>query len=86
MLIEILGVIAGTLTTGSCLPQTYKVIKTRKTRDLSLIAYTFLTIGCALWVIYGSLIGSIALITTNIFSFLFLGTIWLLILKDRIKK
>lgn len=85
MFTEILGFIAGTLTTGSCLPQVYKVIKTGKTRDLSLIAYTILVVGCGLWVIYGSLIGSVALITTNVFSFLFLGTIWILILKNRIK-
>ena len=45
MSITLLGVIAGLLTSCSFIPQAYKVIKTKRTHDISLPMYSLCTIG-----------------------------------------
>lgn len=52
---EVVGVIAGTLTLLTYVPQAYRTIKTRKTRDLSLVTLLLLCASALLWVIYGIL-------------------------------
>lgn len=63
--IEILGGVAACLTTAAFLPQVIKTIKTRQTRDISLVMFSMLTTGIVLWLIYGSLIGNWPLIASN---------------------
>lgn len=50
---EFIGYVAGLFTLVGYLPQTFKTIKTRQTKDLSL--WTFLIIGSSavLWTVYG---------------------------------
>lgn len=69
-----LGMIAGTLTTVSFIPQVIKVWKTKKTRDISLAMFAILLTGSILWLIYGFMMKDIPLILTNIIIFL-LGSI-----------
>lgn len=85
MEIALLGSIAGILTSGACLPQAYKVLRTRKTRDLSIITYTMLMVGCILWVIYSLDIDSKPLMYTNLFSLMSLAPIWIIMVINRIK-
>ncbi|MES2544269.1 MAG: SemiSWEET transporter [Bacteroidota bacterium] len=66
--IPIIGYVAAALTTIANFPQTYKIIKTKSTKDISFTTYTFLTIGCSLWVIYGILNNDIPLIIANAIS------------------
>jgi MtN3 and saliva related transmembrane protein len=85
-MIEILGLIAGFFTSTACIPQTWKVIKTRNTRDLSFLTYTLLNFGCMLWIFYGIAINSIAIIITNCVSLFFLGIILIMMHRERRKR
>ncbi|WP_416825213.1 SemiSWEET family sugar transporter [Ectobacillus polymachus] len=45
MSITLLGVVAGILTSCSFIPQAYKVIKTKRTHDISIPMYCLCTLG-----------------------------------------
>ena len=62
---NIIGVIAGVLTTISFLPQAIKIYRTRHTRDLSLPMYIVLFIGVFLWLCYGVMVHSYPIIIAN---------------------
>jgi MtN3 and saliva related transmembrane protein len=68
--IEIIGLIAGALTTLAYVPQVVKVWRSRSARDISLGMFLLMNCGIALWLVYGLLIGSPGLIAAN---FLTLG-------------
>ena len=51
--IEILGLIAASLTTAAFIPQVYKAWKYKSTKDISIVMYLILLIGLFLWIIYG---------------------------------
>lgn len=51
--IEIIGLIAATLTTAAFVPQVYKTIKDKSTKDISLTMYLVLLAGVLLWLYYG---------------------------------
>ncbi len=63
--IEVLGIIAGCLTTGSFVPQAIKILKTRDVSGISLLMYIVLAIGLTLWTVYGCLNGQISIIAAN---------------------
>lgn len=67
----IIGIIAGTLCTISFLPQLFKIIKTRHTKDLSLTMFIIFAIGVFLWLVYGLLIKEWPVIIANAIVFLF---------------
>jgi len=66
--IEIVGLAAAVMTTGSFLPQAVKIWRTRDTRAISLGMYAMMTAGVALWLAYGIEIGSLSLILANGFT------------------
>ena len=82
--IQILGYFAALLTTIANFPQTYKIIKTKSTKDISVMTYLILTIGCGLWLVYGILKSDIPLIIANAISTTI--CILILILKTFSKK
>jgi MtN3 and saliva related transmembrane protein len=63
--IEIIGLIAATLTTACFIPQVYKVYKEKSTKDISLVMYIVFMIGLALWLWYGIEKDSISMILAN---------------------
>ena len=63
--IEIIGLIAAFLTTASFLPQVYKTWKTKDVSGLSLPMLTMFFIGVIMWLIYGFLKESLAIILAN---------------------
>ena len=69
MSITFLGIFAGLLTSCSFIPQAYKVIKTKRTQDISLPMYSLCTIGVFIWIIYGLMINDLAVLLTNIVTF-----------------
>lgn len=75
----ILGLLAGTICTISFLPQVIKAFRTKRTQDISLITFLFLSIGVFIWLIYGILIQQLPVILANTAT-LFL-TVSILILK-----
>ena len=82
-IITIIGLMAGSLTTFSYLPQLVKVLKTKSAKDLSVHWLYALTIGLVFWIVYGYLISSLPVMLFNVI--LILITIWLLVLKARYK-
>jgi len=63
--IEILGLVAATLTTTAFVPQVYKAFREKSTSDISLTMYTVLFVGLMLWLIYGIHHMSWAIILAN---------------------
>lgn len=61
-----LGLIAGALTSVAAIPQLVKTLRTRHARDISIWQPLLLSIGVALWMIYGMLIHNLPLILANI--------------------
>jgi MtN3 and saliva related transmembrane protein len=70
-----IGIIAGTCTTLSFLPQVIKAWASRSTADISLLMFTVLTIGTCLWLLYGVLIADIPVIAANGVTLVFVGAI-----------
>ena len=68
--IDILGFTDAFCTTFSFLPQALKVFKTRDTKSLSLVMYSVLTVGVALWLAYGLLKQDAAVIVANMITLL----------------
>ena len=81
LLITSIGLLGASLTTFSSLPQVIKIIKTKRTKDISLITYLMLTIGVLSWLLYGVFITDIPLILANLVSIIFI----LIILIFKIK-
>jgi len=72
---ELIGIIAGILTTSAYIPQTIKVIKSKSAKDFSWIWLIFMIIGILLWFLYGLMLKSLALIFANGISIMSLLTI-----------
>ena len=65
-MIEMIGYIAGILTTISFIPQALLTIKTQNTKSISLMMYMIFSAGILLWLIYGIVINSMPIIAANI--------------------
>ena len=63
--IEIQGLVAGTITSVTFLPQVVKIWQTKSAKDLSLMMLLLLMLGVVLWLIYGLVVMSTAIIYTN---------------------
>lgn len=64
-----IGIAAGVLTGISMLPQLIKIIREKKTEDISFLMLFVLLAGVAAWVCYGILKKDYPIIVTNSFSF-----------------
>lgn len=67
-IIEIIGLIAGIITSMGFLPQLFKGFKTKKLNDLSYFMPTVLSFGMSIWFLYGYLTNSIAVMIANSFG------------------
>ncbi len=65
MIWRIIGVCAATLTTFSFIPQIVKVLQTKSGKDLSPVTLFQLSIGVALWVVYGWYLRDLIIIAAN---------------------
>lgn len=70
ILTEVVGMIAGTMTTFAYFPQVIKTYKSRSAKDLSLGMISLLTFGVFLWTVYGLIIMKPAIILANMLTFL----------------
>ena len=61
-----IGLFAGAFTSIASIPQVVKTLKTRHVRDISIWQPLLLTLGVALWMIYGILINDLPLILANV--------------------
>jgi len=62
---EILGIVAGVLTSISFIPQIIKIRKTKSTKDLSWGMFGIFSFGVILWLIYGIMINEFPVILAN---------------------
>ena len=63
---DLLGLVAGALTTAAFVPQVVKTWRTRSTHDISLGMFALFNTGLVLWLAYGVLIGSWPIVLTNV--------------------
>lgn len=66
MIATTIGLVAGTLTSIAAIPQLIKTLQTRNVRDISVWQPILLSLGVALWMLYGFLIKNMPLILANI--------------------
>ena len=82
--IDILGLFAGACVTISVIPQIVKVWKTKKVKQISLLTFSILTFGIAIWVVYGVLKNDLPIIITNSVSlFLNLMMVYFIIYYEK---
>lgn len=62
---ETIGLVAGTITSITFLPQVIRVWKTKSVKDLSMLMLLLLMGGTSLWLTYGLLLKAPAIIYTN---------------------
>lgn len=60
-----IGALAAILTTGAFIPQAWLTWKTRRADGVSLGMYSIFTLGVALWLVYGVIIGAWPVIIAN---------------------
>lgn len=80
---NVLGLVAGSLTTAAFVPQVVKTWRTRSTEDISLGMFALFALGVFLWLLYGIRIGSLPIVIANGITF-FLASI-IVVLKLRYK-
>jgi MtN3 and saliva related transmembrane protein len=64
--INLLGLLAGTITSISFLPQLIKTWRSKSAKDVSLVMFLFLGIGITLWIVYGFLTNTVPIIAANV--------------------
>jgi MtN3 and saliva related transmembrane protein len=84
--VELLGIIAGTLTTVSFLPQLVKIVKNKSAKDVSLLMFLIFTLGILLWLVYGILTLTLAIIIANSVTIILALSILILKIKYDSKK
>ena len=82
----IFGWLATAASTVSFVPQAWKIIKTRETKDISRWMYMVTVAGFACWTIYGALLGQWPIIATNSICFALSGFILLMKLLPQREK
>lgn len=68
LIIDIIGYMAGFLTTICLIPQLIKIIITKSTNDISLSTFIVLLLGQILWITYALLILDLRILIANIIS------------------
>jgi MtN3 and saliva related transmembrane protein len=68
--VEIIGLIAGIITSMGFLPQLFKSYKTKKLDDVSYFMPAVLSLGMGIWFVYGYLTNSISVMAANSFGIL----------------
>jgi MtN3 and saliva related transmembrane protein len=77
----IIGIAAGILTTIAFLPQLIRAIKTKHTKDLSLVTFSLFGVGVFLWLIYGIMLSELPIILANAVTLVFVVLIAVMKIK-----
>lgn len=83
-LIEAIGLVAGVLTTLSFIPQVVKIWRSRSAEDISTTMFLLFLVGILLWLLYGLLRDSLAIILAN--SVTIVLVVAILVLKYRFSR
>jgi len=74
-LVTLVGLLAGTLTTVSFVPQVIKTWTSKSTKDISLGMFLTFCLGVLLWIIYGISVQDLPVIATNLATLILAATI-----------
>ncbi len=74
-LVTAVGLLAGTLTTVSFVPQVIKTWTSKSTQDISLGMFLSFCLGVLLWIIYGISVRDLPVIATNLATLILASTI-----------
>ncbi|MGE5547582.1 MAG: SemiSWEET family sugar transporter [Solirubrobacterales bacterium] len=85
-LIDVIGTLAGTLTTVAFVPQVVKTWRTRSTRDISLAMWLSFWVGVALWLVYGLMLDAWPVVIANLFTLVLAGIVLAVKLGNRGKE
>jgi MtN3 and saliva related transmembrane protein len=70
MITSIVEIVAATVTVGAFVPQAWKIVRTRNTKDLSALMWILQVIGFALWIAYGIATRNWPIVVPNAVAFL----------------
>jgi MtN3 and saliva related transmembrane protein len=82
--LDILGMVAGSISAITFLPQVIKTWQTKSAKDISMLMFTFATISVIMWLVYGIILGNIPIIFTN--SMVLLFSVIMLYFKYRFRE
>jgi MtN3 and saliva related transmembrane protein len=82
----LLGLLAGTLTTFSFLPQVIQTWKSKSAKDISLSMFVTFCAGVFLWLVYGIVIHDLPVIVTNFVTLILASSILWMKLKYKSSK
>ncbi len=82
-LTDLIGTIAAVLTTISFLPQALHTFRTKDVRGISLGMYSAFTLGVAMWLVYGLLLGAWPVVIANLITLILASTILVMKLRYR---
>lgn len=82
-LTDLIGTLAAILTTLSFLPQALHTFRTKDVRGISLGMYSAFTLGVALWLAYGLMLGAWPVVIANLVTLALAGTILVMKLRYR---
>ena len=82
-LLELVGYGAAFLTTLSFVPQAWLTFRTRDVRGISLGMYSVFTVGVALWLLYGLMMGAWPIVVANAVTLVLASAILVMKLRYR---
>lgn len=80
---DILGFLAGTLTTAALVPQVWRTFRTKDVSGISLRMYSIFTTGIAVWLAYGILLKETPMMVANSVSLVLACAVLVMKLKYR---
>lgn len=80
-----LGYSAAALTTASFVPQAWLIFRTRNVSGVSLTMYSTFTLGIAMWLAYGVLLGAWPIVIANVITLVLASAILVMKVMHREK-
>jgi MtN3 and saliva related transmembrane protein len=74
-MVLVVGSLAALCSISAFVPQAWRIVKTRKTADLSSVMWTLQVIGFAVWIVYGVMLGAWPIVAENIVCVVLAGFI-----------
>ena len=86
MMVELLGLLAGVIGIVAWIPQIIQVWVHKRHDGLSLTTFAVVSLALALWLVYGILVDSFAMIAANIMTLAVIGSVFIGVLRIRISE
>lgn len=80
---DLIGTVAATLTTIAFVPQAWLIWKSGRAEGVSLGMYAIFTVGVALWLLYGVMLGAWPIVVANAITLVLAAFILLMKLTSR---